>query len=287
MTKKHTGPLLDTIKGIDIIDCTQCGFAHINPIPTPEELQKLYNEDYYASEKPLYIKRHREDLDWWEIHYGLRYDYLESVLPEGRRRLLDIGTGPGFFALHGQKRGWEVKAIEPSRQAAAHVRGMGIDVYEGIFEEAILPDLGMFDVVHMSNVLEHIPNPIDFVNWCHQLLRPGGILCIETPNDYSPFQEALRDGCGVAPWWAVPEHHINYFNFNSLNHLLSQHGFDVVHAEASFPMEMFLLMGKNYLGNDSVGRACHALRKSFEKNLVKADKKDLLAQLYTLKKNQE
>ena len=105
-----------------------------------------------------------------------------------RRRLLDIGCGPGFFLKVAKERGWSAEGIEPSRQAAAHARSLGLDVIEEFFNRQACANLGRYDVVHLNNVLEHIPNPMEIVRLARDLLTSGGILCINVPNDFSPFQ---------------------------------------------------------------------------------------------------
>jgi len=48
-------------------------------------------------------------------------------LPSGSRRILDVGSGPGYFLLHGKNRGWQTLGIEPSKQAAEHGRKLGLE----------------------------------------------------------------------------------------------------------------------------------------------------------------
>ena len=52
--KNHKGHLEESVNGFDVIDCERCGFRHIIPVPTEEELEKAYQHDYYTQEKPLY-----------------------------------------------------------------------------------------------------------------------------------------------------------------------------------------------------------------------------------------
>ena len=42
----HSGPLIDSAKGFDVIECEPCGFKHIVPIPTPEELDAVYRFEH-------------------------------------------------------------------------------------------------------------------------------------------------------------------------------------------------------------------------------------------------
>jgi len=288
--KGHHGNLLETKNGFEVIDCVDCGFVHATPVPTEKELDQIYRHEYYTDEKPLYIERFIEDLDWWNIAYGDRYDTFEESLPSNQRRILDIGSGPGYFLKHGKDRGWDVLGVEPSKQASAHSRSLGIPIIEEFLDEQLAAKLGKFDVIHMSEVLEHIPKPAKLLDIANNLLKPGGMLCTVVPNDYSPFQGALRK-IGTEPWWVAPPHHINYFNFSSIQELIKKCKFEIKLVESTFPIDIFLLMGKNYIGNDLLGRECHSQRKLFEQNLFDAGmnnlKRNLLKSLATLEIGRE
>jgi SAM-dependent methyltransferase len=276
----HSGKVMDAVKGFDVIECTACGFRHIVPIPSPKELEEVYRQDYYAKEKPQNFERFREDLDWWNLVYDDQYEFLEEVLGASRRRILDIGSGPGYFLLQGKKRGWQCKGVEPSTQSVAYSRELGLDVVEDFLGEHSVAGLGEFDVVHLGHVLEHIPQPQSFLGLIKKLLLPAGLVCLVVPNDYNPFQQALREVCGFKPWWVSPPHHINYFDFASLEELLTKHGFRTLRRQATFPIDMFLLMGDNYIGNNDLGRVCHGRRKAFEQNLHKAGLAAIQRKLY-------
>lgn len=264
----HDGKVIDRVKDYEVIDCEVCGFKHIVPIPTQEELEKVYEKEYYSIEKPLFIERQLEDIEWWNVVYDDRYDFFEQNLPNDRRKILDIGCGPGFFLKRGKERGWEGLGVEPSRQAAEYAKGLGLDVVNCFLNEANLEDREeKFDVVHMSEVLEHITEPIVFCKTAYNLLSDEGIICVVVPNDYNPFQKILREKLGFQPYWLAPPHHINYFTFTSLHTLLEQVGFSIIGKEAMFPIDIFLLMGDNYIGNDTIGRICHSKRKQLEINL--------------------
>lgn len=263
--RKHAGKVLDSVNGYDVIACDSCGFTHVLPIPNQHELAKVYQEEYYSTEKPLFIERQIEDIDWWNLVFDDRYDFFEQVLPLSRRSILDIGCGPGFFLKRGSDRGWQGVGLEPSRQAAEFAKGQGCTVLNRFMYEANLVNEGKtFDVVHMSEVLEHIPDPINLCETAYALLSEGGIVCVVVPNDYNPFQNVLRDQCGFPPYWLAPPHHINYFDYDSMEGLLTKAGFRILDRTAMFPMDIFLLMGDNYVGKDELGRQCHAKRKQLD-----------------------
>lgn len=272
--------MIDKENGYKVLDCRECGFIHIDPVPTPEELDKVYREEYYKDEKPLFIKRVMEDLDWWEKVYDDRYDFLEEKLGTEKRTILDIGCGPGYFLKRGMERGWKCLGVEPSRQASEHAKGLGVDVINAFLDNAPINE--KFDAVHTSEVLEHVTDPSGVLEKAYSLLNHGGIICCVVPNDYSPVQKVLKYKLNYRPYWLAPPHHINYFSFGSLSALLEHAGFKVINKSAMFPMDFFLLMGDNYIGNDALGRESHARRKMLDIMLSEPELKDFKREMYGL-----
>lgn len=275
----HQGARIARANGHDIIACEMCGFRHAIPLPDPDALEREYRENYYAEEKPTFLAHAGEDQEWAILAQSDRLEAFERILGPGRRRLLDIGSGPGFFLKAARDRGWQVRGIEPSRQAAAHARGLGVEVVEGFFGAEIAPGLGLYDAVHLNNVLEHVPDPIGLLIVARECLEPGGILCVNVPNDFSPLQIAAAAG-GLQQWWIAPPHHLNYFDFTSLCDLFERLDFNIAERTTSFPMEAFLLMGETYVGDAALGRACHAKRKTFDLALERAGLGDTRRALY-------
>ncbi len=281
--KPHSGRVMDTASGYGIIDCMTCGFVHIDPVPAPEELKKVYMEEYYKDEKPLFIERVKEDIEWWNVVYDERYEFFEASLPPERREILDIGCGPGYFLKRGIDRGWRCLGIEPSRQAGAHAKGLGVEVMNAFLDETLAQGMKRrFDAVHLSEVLEHVPDPASVLRLANGLLNDHGIICAVVPNDYSPVQLALRENLGFKPYWLAPPHHINYFSFASLSGLFEKAGFSVIEKTSMFPIDFFLLMGDDYIGNDQLGRACHARRKRLDVNLAGPGLKEFKKDMYRL-----
>ena len=281
--KEHSGEIIDSKNEFDVIECKKCHFKHIVPIPNEDEMKHMYEDEYYTDEKPLYIERMNEDLEWWNLTYDDRYESFEQQLDKDSRAILDVGSGPGIFLKRGRELGWNVTGIEPSRQAYEYSsEKLGLNIHNKFLNEKTKDDLQTFDVIHMSEVLEHIPDPENLLNIAHEKLNLGGLICIVVPNDYNLFQLSLHEACDYDPWWVAPPHHINYFDFESLPRLLEKIGFEVVLKESTFPIDMFLLMGHNYVENDTLGRECHKMRKLFELNLDKAQNNYIKRKLYRL-----
>lgn len=273
--RPHNGALVDKCGEFEVIECDDCGFRHVMPLPTPGELTEIYREDYYATEKPLYLEHGREDREWAALGHDDRLDAMLQLLSppglpaEGQAPgLLDVGCGPGFFAARAAEKGWRALGVEPSRQAAAHAQTLGVEIFEDFLTRENAGELasrhGKFDAVNLTLVLEHIPDPAEMLRVVHSMLADDGLVCVTTPNDYNGFQEALREGQGYSPWWLAPPHHLNYFDFAGLERFLISAGFQPLQRLTGFPMELFLLMGENYVGDDTLGRSCHNRRKAFD-----------------------
>ena len=92
----HFGSIIDSKNGYDVIDCNLCNFKHIVPIPSSENLEKYYRDEFVES-KPMYVEKITEDLAWWNLNFDEKYDVLEQNLEPEKRSLLDIGCGFGYF----------------------------------------------------------------------------------------------------------------------------------------------------------------------------------------------
>ena len=271
----HYGPVLANVDGFDVIDCQACGFRHIDPLFSTEQLRKFYESEFYESERPDYFERMEADREWWMLRYHHYYELLEAQAPG--RRILDIGSGPGYFLDAGRERGWQVLGFEPSRAAADYARARGLAVVNDFFSAIEAKKHGSFDAISMSMVLEHVRDPILLIEEARSLLVPGGLLFLASPNDFNPLQMLLWKKMGFQPWWVNPKHHLNYFDTASAGAFLRARRFEVLHLETSYPLENFLLSGRNYVGNPSLGRECHNERKAFESALFRHDKQQIKA----------
>ncbi|HET7086090.1 MAG TPA: class I SAM-dependent methyltransferase [Rhizomicrobium sp.] len=273
----HHGPVIATVDGYDVIDCEACGFRHIDPLFTDQQLKKFYEAEFYQSEKAEYFERMEADKEWWMLRYHHYYELLEANAPGAGRRILDIGSGPGYFLEAGRERGWQALGFEPSAMAADYARGRGLAVVNDFFSAAAAREHGTFDAVSLSMVLEHVRDPIQLITDARNLLAPGGVLLLISPNDFNPLQMTLWKELGFAPWWINPKHHLNYFDTVSAKSFLEARRFEVRHLETSYPLENFLLAGRNYVGNPALGRECHNERKAFESTLLRHDRARLKA----------
>lgn len=269
MTSHHGPELIRDAKGHPVIDCEDCGFAHLWPKPTPEELAGYYADSFYESGPSDWHEKEAKEEPYWRIEFADRLGTLAEILKKSTGKLLDIGCGGGWFLSYAAAQGWNVLGIEPSRSTWS-LAATRAPVLLGTFPEVDVSQQAPFDAVHLKLVMEHVSDALAILRAVHQVLRPGGAVVIQVPNDFNPLQLAARKILDKDPWWVVHPKHVNYFNFESLERTLRRCGFQPCLREATFPMEWFLLQGIDYIGRDDIGRKCHGQRMALEQNLEAA-----------------
>jgi len=252
------------------------GSKRLDPIPSEKELDQYYTKKYYSLAEERYrapqLKRFMQggkvaesEKAWYAatLWTDVR-DVLSRSIKKKNKTLLDIGTGTGFFAHFMQKSEWAVTGIEPSLDAAEKARKGGIKVYASVDEYLENKNAQKFDAITLLNVLEHVPKPVKIIKQILPLLKKDGVLVIQVPNDFSPLQILAQKKLKKQPWWLAIPDHIHYYGWNSLNKLMTSLGLEVTERLSDFPMELFLLMGDDYVGNPDVGAQCHKKRVQFD-----------------------
>ncbi len=280
----HKGKLVAEKGGFKVIDCEMCGFKHLDPMPSKEEIKEFYGGKYYQEKIPKLLDPEKEEkeLQWSNLWYRDRLLTLNKHIGNVPKRLLDVGCGNGFFLKFMNENGWESLGIEPSLKASEYACSLGLKVFNTTLEEFVRNKwFNYFDAINLKCVLEHVPNPIEILEICKSLLKDSGIICIEVPNDFNILQLQVHK-LGKPQWWVAIPDHINYFDFHSLEKLLESLGFEIVLRATDFPMELFLLMGEVYIGNDEVGSKCHQKRMKFELSLPDELRRDIYISLAKL-----
>ena len=205
------------------------------------------------------------------------------------KRILDIGSGPGFFLRCAKRRGWDVIGVEPSPLACNYAKEQNIPTIQKFFHEVTPNEIGKFDAIHTFDVLEHVNNPIAVIEKAYSLLKRSGVIVVEVPNDFNPLQKLVQKSLKKKEYWITLSsnsknsgtiQHLNYFNFSSISDLLKRIGFKIIIKEATFPLEIFLLMGQDYIKNPKIGKKIHLERIQFEKNFEKRKEGQLKRKIY-------
>ncbi|MEM8960941.1 MAG: class I SAM-dependent methyltransferase [Acidobacteriota bacterium] len=139
-------------------------------------------------------------------------------------RLVDLGFGDGSLMRMARGLGFDVYGVEASARRRDRMRvyfGDRITMPPGGDEP--LP-WGQFDAVVASHLLEHLPDPGAFLSRIHDALVDGGIVYVAVPDIASLQFRVLGKR-----WPAInPVAHIQYFDHDSLERLLTDRGFEII-----------------------------------------------------------
>lgn len=208
-----------------IVRCRGCGLLYPNPFPFPEDPQRLYGEP----EK--YFEHHSIA---GKVAAGK--SLLEQICVKTGRNfptVLDVGSGRGELLKAAKDTGLgRVVGLELSRAMVEYVRETwGIDVRMQSIEAHAGDNSESYDAVVLSAVLEHVYRPDLMIESAARLLRKGGVLFIDCPNEPNLITTAYamaarfhrsRGVINLAP--TFPPFHVFGFNSKSLSALLEQNG---------------------------------------------------------------
>jgi SAM-dependent methyltransferase len=205
-----------------ICRCSVCGLEQTLPRPLPDDLKQLYETYYnFGGERGTTYTRLRE----WFFASRLYRIWLtldgdgSFHTRNGQGRLLDIGCNEGRGLKIYRQNGFSTEGLELNPRAAQVARSAGFTVYETLLED--FHPATTYDVVVLSNVLEHSLDPKRMLQDVARILEPEGQVWISCPNNES----WLRRVFGRA-WinWHVP-FHIVHFSPSTVRELLVETGF--------------------------------------------------------------
>lgn len=158
-----------------------------------------------------------------------------SMVPSGAR-VLDVGCGAGSLDLILAERcRAEVVGIEPDSKRADLARSRGVEVHTGYLTRQIVSEIGRFDVVLLTDVIEHLPNPQGMLLLAREALRPDGAVVVSVPNvaHWSVRLCLLRGRFQYLEWGIMDATHLRWFTADSIKSLLACSGFEVVQYRAT------------------------------------------------------
>ncbi|MGC4037403.1 MAG: class I SAM-dependent methyltransferase [Chitinophagaceae bacterium] len=216
--------------------CKNCRLVYTSPRPVYNKhfIDAAYAEYYqYAEELKAEdfenIPESGLNMFKKEMQQIIRYDTKRSLA-------LDIGSGMGTFLLAAKPYYKEVMGLDVSEKMAAFIkRTLGINIYIKQLEDFDYPE--KFSMIHMSHVLEHIPNPNEWLQKARTLLTDGGILVINVPNKFSfsyrlqYFFYKLKLKKQFSSSWSDPSRtpdHLVEPTIPSMLYLIKKNGFDVL-----------------------------------------------------------
>lgn len=203
--------------------CSLCELTFIWPMP--DNSLEIYEADYFsgASQGFGYTDYDRDKQPMVPTFETYLRRIAKHTAPGPRKTLMDVGAATGFFLNLARQAGWETAGIEPSESAASLGRAKGLDVKTGILVPGVYA-AGSFDVITMWDVIEHLPDPKATMQLVIDLLKPGGVVAINTPDASSLWAKFM------GPRWHLlcPPEHLCLFSPKSLGSLLRDQGMSVL-----------------------------------------------------------
>jgi 2-polyprenyl-3-methyl-5-hydroxy-6-metoxy-1,4-benzoquinol methylase len=205
-----------------IVRCNRCKLMYANP-------QEQVDAATYETDAVPQVFVPEEHWEYFQKQHVQIPDNLRALsvlnahFPQ-RGKLLEVGSFCGIFLDRIRADGWDAVGLEPFRAVADYSRHTyGLNIVDGVLPRPELPD-GSFDAVVMLHVIEHMPDPMANLVELRRLLRPGGMLVVETPRfDSLMFRLLGRRERSIS----ACDGHIYLFTVQTLSRMLEEAGFKV------------------------------------------------------------
>jgi SAM-dependent methyltransferase len=210
--------------GFEILHCSDCKTSIITPLPTEQELLSFYQNhnksNCYRGKK---VSKMRRSLK--------RVRRLLRASPPGKK-FLDVGCNIGYMVKAAHQAELDAYGIDID-QAAIETACQNFP-QAGHFECISIEDLAArgdsFDIVYMSEVIEHVRDPDGFMAAVSKILRPGGLLYLTAP-DGAHFAVPKN----FSSWGMVcPPEHLTFFSRAGMRKLLARHNLSIERFQLAF-----------------------------------------------------
>lgn len=204
--------------------CNACELVYLFPVPSISDEQRFYAmefekfmEDRSGSDKnwsgPIeHIKSNQDQV-------LRRWEFLKDTLaPE--QLILEVGCSSGFMLKDLSAKGMNVIGIEPSGGFKNFLNSNGFENYNTINELKNNKPGIKFDAILHFFVLEHIRDPIEFLNSQLEILKPGGCIISEVPNVNDPLTSLYNISAFEKFFWSIAHHY--YYSPKTLTPILDE-----------------------------------------------------------------
>lgn len=263
----HYGQAACARLGIDpaapfaLAECDRCRFVYASEVPSDEFLARLYSAAGALSGSiRIFARPHRTAFGFHAVS-TLLARIAQQTKSDNRGvtdrsvRILDVGCafGVGSLGLCRANYPYEVVGVELSPAIREYLSREGMQAVSSLEELAGAPP---FDGVLLSDVLEHLPDPVDVLKQIRPLLHAHSVVWVSVPN-FSSWRlrseiERINAGSEVISKEINPWEHLSYFSPETLNALMATIGLERCSDErVSYPVQIDSFRG--YL--TALGRA--------------------------------
>lgn len=212
-------------RGMDIVRCSACSLIYSKQVVDESSDRKRYNSVFMAYYREL---KNNEDYSFLESQKAI---YIAEAIGQHLKdrasvSVLDIGSNNGCLLHACTDRGWSGYGIEANAELAAETRASGLSTAQGFFPTDLPDDWPSFNVIAMLDVLEHIEQPMPFLDQVRDHLKNEGFLAIQVPNFNSLI--VRLEGADNSNFC---HGHWTHFTPHSLDAMLIAAGFEPLTAE--------------------------------------------------------
>lgn len=230
------------IHGFTYVKCDNCTHVFTTRRYANDSLERFYKKNKYYSQ----VTYANEDTCFYRREHVARpkVDFVEKFTGHVRGSWLDVGSGIGDIVSVAQEKGWKATGIEISESSVKFAKKIfAIDLIQQTFEDFCDKNrelAGSFDVISFIGLLEHVVNPLDYLNRAWHMLRHNGLVVIQVPNANSLSSMVQSLFLENVFRHMSPVEHIMIFTEQSLFWSLEKTGFKPV-AMWYFGMDIYEL----------------------------------------------
>ena len=211
-------------KGYTYVKCNKCDMVYVNPQVNTDIIDSIYNK---AESINIWMDVLTSPIeqDFNLAFYGDCIKKLEELTMIDERYLIDIGCSTGDLMVAAENIGWRTLGLELNNRAAEYAKSeRGLNVIEKKLEHLEFED-GSIPLFTAMGLLEHLPNPKDFLLVIHRLLKEKGIIIVLVPNLYGLYNMILKENSMSFDG----RNHLAMFSVDTLKNLFEKTGFEVIH----------------------------------------------------------
>jgi len=215
-----------------IYHCNDCNTSFALP---KEDATKIYNFIYSHGEVvPGYnrylryfntIKQQDHPLEYLAQSEPAYWGLKESLNGIGHKyidpRILEIGSGLGYLTYALKEENYNITGLEISREAVDNARDNFGEFYlcQDLFDYIITHE-GSYDIIIMTEVIEHVHDPIAFLDTALKLLKKNGHIILTTPDRSLASTDIVwsTDPPPIHYWW---------FSEDSMKYFAKKYGLDL------------------------------------------------------------
>jgi 2-polyprenyl-3-methyl-5-hydroxy-6-metoxy-1,4-benzoquinol methylase len=186
--------LFEGVENLKLLKCKDSGFLFYYP---------------YNIEGDSFFYENLSKKEWYYMDEKYEHKIIEKIInKEKYKKILEIGCGNGSFIKKMSSKNKEVTGLEINKNEIS--KDKKFKILDETIEDHSRDNKEKYDVVMSFQVLEHIKNPIDFIDHSLNTLKKGGLMIISVPNNDS-FIKRKKDN-----FMNMPPHHMGKWNMESL-----------------------------------------------------------------------